>query len=344
MPTTPKLGIPYPVLADPADVPQDTGELATQIDSLAAVANGLATLDAAGKLPIAQLPVAAVIASRGARAEQNNVQAIPNAAWTALTFDEENRDDGGMFAPASPTRITINAAGWYVVSGGVELAANATGIARYLMLSLNGPPSTGRRLAVQSGLVSATANARIMLATALYLVPGDYVEAYAYQDSGGNLNTGPNPLYDDTHLAVCACVARNVACVLSQTGAGVSCPTGTATAVPFDTEVTDPDDLHAAGTPSRITAKVAGVYTMTGQIVFAAHATGRRALQIRLNGATIIGNVQEPAVADAGAGNALAVEAQYPLAVNDYIELLATQYSGTSLLANAGRFAATLAV
>jgi hypothetical protein len=56
MPVTPKLGIPYPVLADPADVPADTGELATQVDNVAGVAGGLATLDGTGKVPAAQLP------------------------------------------------------------------------------------------------------------------------------------------------------------------------------------------------------------------------------------------------------------------------------------------------
>lgn len=58
MPSTPKLGIPYPVLADPADVPADTGELATQIDTVAGAPNGLATLGADGKVPTAQLPAA----------------------------------------------------------------------------------------------------------------------------------------------------------------------------------------------------------------------------------------------------------------------------------------------
>jgi hypothetical protein len=58
MPTTPKLGIPYPALPDPADVPLDTGELATRIDDIAGAANGLATLDGTGKVPAAQLPPA----------------------------------------------------------------------------------------------------------------------------------------------------------------------------------------------------------------------------------------------------------------------------------------------
>jgi len=58
MPATPKLGIPYPSLPDPADVPLDTGELATRIDDIAGTANGLATLGSDGKVPSGQLPPA----------------------------------------------------------------------------------------------------------------------------------------------------------------------------------------------------------------------------------------------------------------------------------------------
>ena len=56
MPTTPKLALPYPVATDPADVPADMAELATRLDDIAGVASGLATLDATGKVPAAQLP------------------------------------------------------------------------------------------------------------------------------------------------------------------------------------------------------------------------------------------------------------------------------------------------
>ena len=56
MPTTPKLALPYPVAADPADVPTDMGELATRIDAVTGAANGLAPLGADGKVPAAHLP------------------------------------------------------------------------------------------------------------------------------------------------------------------------------------------------------------------------------------------------------------------------------------------------
>jgi hypothetical protein len=56
MPTTPILLLPYPAATDPADVPIDMSELATRIETVRGLANGLASLDATGKVPAAQLP------------------------------------------------------------------------------------------------------------------------------------------------------------------------------------------------------------------------------------------------------------------------------------------------
>ena len=59
MGTTTKLALPYPEATDPADIPLDMNELASRIDTVAGTASGLATLDAGGKVPAAQLPAAA---------------------------------------------------------------------------------------------------------------------------------------------------------------------------------------------------------------------------------------------------------------------------------------------
>jgi hypothetical protein len=59
MPSTATLLLPYPAPTDPADVPTDMGELAARIETVRGAANGLAGLDATGKVPVAQLPAAA---------------------------------------------------------------------------------------------------------------------------------------------------------------------------------------------------------------------------------------------------------------------------------------------
>lgn len=50
------LALPYPTNADPVAVPADLQALATQIEAKRGAVNGLAGLDAGGKVPVAQLP------------------------------------------------------------------------------------------------------------------------------------------------------------------------------------------------------------------------------------------------------------------------------------------------
>ena len=58
MPQTPTMLLPYPAATDPADVPTDLHELADRLETVRGLANGLASLDATGKVPAAQLPAA----------------------------------------------------------------------------------------------------------------------------------------------------------------------------------------------------------------------------------------------------------------------------------------------
>lgn len=84
MPTTPKLILPYPAAGDPADVPTDMNELATQLDTLAGSANGLATLGSDGKVPAGQLPAPS---GGGGSADVAYSQRTTNMALTASYAD-----------------------------------------------------------------------------------------------------------------------------------------------------------------------------------------------------------------------------------------------------------------
>jgi hypothetical protein len=109
-----------------------------------------------------------------------------------------------------------------------------------------------------------------------------------------------------------------------------------------------PDGLSvhwAAGTPTRLTCRVAGVYHLVASLEFAASATGQRGVTIRLNGTTYQ-NVHQ---VDAAAANvtSLTVSAAIKLAVGDYVEMLGFQNSGGALnmdvLSGAPSLAMTLA-
>jgi hypothetical protein len=104
----------------------------------------------------------------------------------------------------------------------------------------------------------------------------------------------------------------------------------------YDTVSGAASSMHDAVTNnSRLTALVAGGYRVSGNVEFAANATGLRGAEIRLNGATVIGRV---AVGNAGAGDptVLCVSADYEFAVNDYVELLVYQASGGALNVTVG--------
>ena len=118
---------------------------------------------------------------------QATVQSIPNGAWTPLAFDTIDLDTHGVHAAATPSRFTAPYAGKYAVAAQCDFAANATG-ARELKFGINGASSTASNKATVmavSGYDTALANA-----TELILAAGDYVEVWAWQNSGGALSTG----------------------------------------------------------------------------------------------------------------------------------------------------------
>lgn len=84
---------------------------------------------------------------------------------------------------------------------------------------------------------------------------------------------------------------------------------------------------------SRLTCRYAGVYLINGLVEIAANATGLRRLDVRLNGTTIIGSESTLNIG-AGANLQMEVSTLYPMAVNDYVELLVTQNSGGNLNVN----------
>jgi hypothetical protein len=111
--------------------------------------------------------------------------------------------------------------------------------------------------------------------------------------------------------------------------------TGNWLSITLDSERWDTDTIHSTvSNTGRLTCKTAGKYLIIGQASFAANATGRRRLQIVLNGTTTIGYV---VVDNLGASTVVRFEVVtvYNLSVNDYVQLQAWQNSGGNLDINA---------
>jgi len=108
--------------------------------------------------------------------------------------------------------------------------------------------------------------------------------------------------------------------------------TGNYQALTFDSERVDVGAMHdTSSNTGRITVPAGGggFYAIGGQIEFAGNATGRRGIQIRLNGTTVIARAEHQ---NQGANDhPVDIETVYQLAAGDYVELMGFQASGGNL-------------
>jgi hypothetical protein len=217
----------------------------------------------------------------GAHVSRVATQSLTNTTAAAITFDTEVRDDGGYYDAGSPTRLTITNAGWYVLTGSVQFAANATGLRRaYFRVNNTTDYSVASVNAVSSaGLVTVPVAAAV-----LYLAAGDYVELWARQDSGGSLNTAlaecqihrlgvasspSNPINDG-----CAVTRQSTQALTATTWAAVS----------WTAEERDDGNYWDAGDPTKITFANAGWYAISASVRFSATSGRDCALQLQKNG------------------------------------------------------------
>lgn len=122
------------------------------------------------------------------RVYNSSALSIPNGGETVLTFNSENHDVDSMHSTSVNTsRITFNTAGVYVVTLQVDFVTNGTGM-RYAYIE----HSTAGAI----GLVGCPANGSIGTAltvtTQFKVAAGSYVQAKAWQNSGGSLNISAN--------------------------------------------------------------------------------------------------------------------------------------------------------
>lgn len=164
----------------------DTGFYRIGANNIAAAANGAKVWEwnetgltiAAGKT--------LAIPFSGARVYKSAaVQSIPNSSYTAVTFDAESFDSAAFHDNSTnPSRLTIPAgkAGKYFINAALNYAGAATG-GRYAVIYKN-----GAREIQAEGTNEGSLRTTVAVSAMLDLVATDYIEIYAYQDSGGALN------------------------------------------------------------------------------------------------------------------------------------------------------------
>lgn len=110
-------------------------------------------------------------------------QSLPNATWTVVTWDVEDRDTYGLHDNVTNnTRLTIptGMGGAWLFVFNAAFGASVTND-RYAAFRKNGVELLGR--ATSKGQTYT----EIALARILEVAAGDYIEAAAYQDSGSTL-------------------------------------------------------------------------------------------------------------------------------------------------------------
>jgi len=108
--------------------------------------------------------------------------------------------------------------------------------------------------------------------------------------------------------------------------------TGSTTGLTFNTERFDTDGMHSTvSNTSRLTAKTAGIYLITGNVRWANNTTGRRILLMRINGGDTIAQVEIHGPPVSGHVLVMNVTTIYELLATDYVELSVFQDSGGDL-------------
>lgn len=131
--------------------------------------------------------VSGASAFSGARVYKSGTQTLSTSValpGTAITFDSERYDTDLFHDTGSNTsRLTIPQTGYYSIKANIAFD-NGTSGRRYGTLLVDGTTIIDRRLHA----FGDSADVIINLSTDYFLTAGQYVEVYARQESGGNLD------------------------------------------------------------------------------------------------------------------------------------------------------------
>jgi len=112
---------------------------------------------------------------------------ITTSTETEITWTTQEQDEGGLWDPSLPKRLTAPVAGLYLLHGGVPWQTHATGI-RYARFWKGGAAS-GTRVGQEDRTAgSSVAGPFLVPSGTVKLAQGDYVTMTVYQSSGAGLD------------------------------------------------------------------------------------------------------------------------------------------------------------
>jgi hypothetical protein len=165
--------------------------LKTNVDGTATFARGSAGnlgtvfgVNGSGVITGATITVAATAAPAFSAYRSSTSQSISSNTYVKVQLNTEDFDTNNNFDSTTNYRFTPTVAGYYQVNGGVSYGTAASGVAQ-LFLFKNGSlfkRGGGTPLNAASGL-------NLVISNIVYFNGStDYVESYAFQNSGGSLN------------------------------------------------------------------------------------------------------------------------------------------------------------
>jgi len=180
-------GIPATILDAKGDLIAATA--ADTASRLAVGTNGqVLTADSAEATGLKWATPASGSTYSGASVYNSAYISIPNNTDTVLTFNTENFDTNSYHSTSTNTsRLTVPAAGKYLITVTIGFSNNATGY-RYAIIKKNG--STNVSQVGINPTPSGTYDAQLSNSVVVDAAASDYFEVQVFQNSGGALNAG----------------------------------------------------------------------------------------------------------------------------------------------------------
>lgn len=116
----------------------------------------------------------------------NNNQAVNNASYHQISWENEYLDTGDFFDPATPTLVTIPESGWYEISLQVAFDINGTG-ERETMAELS-PVATYGNIMFDSRVAVSNASTNVSISKVQWFPAGAQIFCTVWQNSLGVLN------------------------------------------------------------------------------------------------------------------------------------------------------------
>lgn len=195
-------------------------------------------------------------------------QSIPNASETKVGFDTVGFDDAGGWDSAN-SRYVIRTSGKYAVKALVTYLANGSN-SREIRIKINGTT----RVRIQKLTNGSGYDTGVLGARNFNLNAGDYIEVFAYQDSGGALGLEAGSEW--TYLSVekingPTSIAASAKVVAIYRISGDKTPSVNSP-VDYDTKIEDTHNAVTTGASWKFTAPEFGFYTI--RVVAAKSASG----------------------------------------------------------------------